>query len=298
VRARLGRDLPVRSIFEQPEIDRIARQIGAIQNAAAGLAPLLALRSAGKEASLFCIHPAAGLCWPLAGLAGRVGDHPIFGLQARGLDRPAPLPASIEEVVADCLRDVLSVQPSGPYHLIGWSFGGLVAQHLACALRERGESVALLAVLDTYPTQPVLTDAEASEAMFLRYCAEALGLPMPSDPDALTSDGLVELARAHGQGLAGLDADCLRRMLAVWRNNAALAARAAYRRFDGDMLLFVAEDRQGEPGPAPTAAMWRPYVAGRIQVCGVAARHHMMCQTRPLGQIASAIAGYIHPPSY
>ena len=201
----------------------------------------------------------------------------------------------LEEVVADCLRDILLVQASGPYHLIGWSFGGLVAQHVACALREHGESVALLAVLDTYPTQPVLSDAEASEATFLRYCAEALGLPVSEEPDELTNDGLVELARAHGQALAGLDADCLRRMLAVWRNNAALAARAAYRQFDGDMLLFVAEDRQGEPGPAPTAAMWTPYVAGRIQVCGVAARHHMMCQPRPLAKIASAIADYIHP---
>ena len=75
----------------------------------------------------------------------------IFGIQAPGLDgREEPL-ESVESM-ADCYLDaLLERQPDGPYFLIGYSFGGLVAFAMAQKLRAQGREVALLALLDAYP---------------------------------------------------------------------------------------------------------------------------------------------------
>jgi aspartate racemase len=53
------------------------------------------------------------------------GDHPIYGLQARGYTTTGCLPRTIEEMASGYLDEIHKVQPAGPYHLIGWSFGGV-----------------------------------------------------------------------------------------------------------------------------------------------------------------------------
>jgi thioesterase domain-containing protein len=109
----------------------------------------------GTRPPFFCVHPAGGdvLCFfPLARNLG--ADQPFYGLQARGLeDEREPL-TCIEEMAAAYLKEIRSVQPAGPYRLGGWSFGGLAAFEMAQQLRERGEEVALVAVLDTGPGVP------------------------------------------------------------------------------------------------------------------------------------------------
>src|SRR5260370_16768965 len=62
------------------------------------------------------------------------------------------LPNSIEEVALDYLSLIREVQPRGPYNLLGWSFGGLVAHAIATHLQSTDEKVGLLALLDSYPS--------------------------------------------------------------------------------------------------------------------------------------------------
>ena len=78
-------------------------------------------------------------------------EHPIYGLQARNLTQRARRPRSIDEMAEDYLSFIRRIQPHGPYNLLGWSFGGLVAHVIATQLRSMGEEVALLALLDSYP---------------------------------------------------------------------------------------------------------------------------------------------------
>ncbi len=75
----------------------------------------------------------------------------LFGLQARGLlDHERPY-TSVEEMAASYVREVVAEQPSGPYYLLGWSIGGKIAHEVARQLEERGERVALVAMIDTDP---------------------------------------------------------------------------------------------------------------------------------------------------
>jgi thioesterase domain-containing protein len=64
----------------------------------------------------------------------------------------------VEEVAQDHLKEILAVQPQGPYYLGGYSFGGLLALEVAKVLRARGESVIMLALFD--PAAPPLPRSE------------------------------------------------------------------------------------------------------------------------------------------
>src|SRR5215204_4219302 len=66
------------------------------------------------------------------------------------VDSAGPIPSSSGTFYLSIIR---KIQPAGPYNLLGWSFGGLVAHAIATHLQSMGEEVALLAMLDSYPVQ-------------------------------------------------------------------------------------------------------------------------------------------------
>jgi thioesterase domain-containing protein len=82
-------------------------------------------------------------------LADALGpDQPVWGLQSRGLDHPEDPHRSIVEMAAAYRAAIRTVQPGGPYHLVGWSLGGIVAQEMASQWESEGETVARIIMLD------------------------------------------------------------------------------------------------------------------------------------------------------
>src|SRR5215472_11533851 len=109
-----------------PEDVRWARQVRATsRSAGCALDMVLPLRVGGGSAPLFCAPPVVGLSWGFRALLPHIpAEHPLYGLQtSRGLRRPEPLPASMAELAADFADELRLVQPSGPYHVLGWSLG-------------------------------------------------------------------------------------------------------------------------------------------------------------------------------
>jgi acetoacetyl-CoA synthetase len=77
--------------------------------------------------------------------------HPIYGLQAKGIDGLAPPQETVEDMASFYLDAVEEFHPNGPYILIGYSFGGLVALEMAQRLSANGKQVAMLLLLDAFP---------------------------------------------------------------------------------------------------------------------------------------------------
>ena len=132
IRSTLEVDLSIRSLFEAPSVAALARQLRRDHPARSDFEVLLPIKPHGTRQPLFCIHDAWGVSWPYSKLIRHApSEYPIFGVQARNLAQSEMLPATIDEMAADYLTIIRQVQPFGPYNLIGWSFGGLVAHTMA-----------------------------------------------------------------------------------------------------------------------------------------------------------------------
>ena len=115
---------------------------------------LVPLRTAGTKCPLFLVHGVGGNILNFIGLAGQMrDDQPVYALQAQALLTGQAALLRLEDMAAYYVREVREVQARGPYHLLGYSFGGTVVVEMARQLREAGETVALVAMLDARTLQ-------------------------------------------------------------------------------------------------------------------------------------------------
>ncbi|MFE7802167.1 amino acid adenylation domain-containing protein, partial [Nocardia sp. NPDC057440] len=137
-----GANVPVQWVFTDPTPQSLARRIDTRlrgldeQDPGDALSVLLPLRAAGTDPPLFCVHPAIGLAWGFSGLVQHLGpDRPVQGLQSPTLTDPAARFDTLDQLAARYVREIRSVQPHGPYHLLGYSLGGTIAHAIAVQLR-------------------------------------------------------------------------------------------------------------------------------------------------------------------
>jgi amino acid adenylation domain-containing protein len=149
IEKRLGKNLPLATLFEAPNIERLA----SILRSTESLAPwpsLVALQPNGSKEPFFCVHAIDGDVMPFSDLAQNLGpEQPFYGLRAQGLDGRNPPYNKVEDMAAHYIKEIRALKPSGPYLLGGMCFGGIVAYEMAQQLRAQGQEVALLALIDT-----------------------------------------------------------------------------------------------------------------------------------------------------
>ncbi len=250
-RQALGLPLSVGQVMIAPSVARLAQVLSAAEGALgeerAGFGEVLPLRE-GEGRGLFCIHSASGFAWQYSGLFRHLRGHwPVIGLQS---PRPGGAMASCATMAAVCdhhLATLRRIQPHGPYHLIGYSLGGTVAQALAARLQALGEEVAFLGLLDTYPPEGqewgVASEAAAQEEVE-REQAQFL-----ADTETVVDESMVA---EKGQMFEAI--------VANYAAAVTLLAGASTPRFAGTASLFVAT-RSLPPGWEPEA-VWAPYVQG------------------------------------
>lgn len=149
----LGTTIAVGTVLTRPSVAELAAHLAVTRSASdLGRDHVLMLRREGAKEPLFCVHPAGGLAWAFSGLLPRLdADRPVVGLQLPSLSG-APLEAeTVDELAASYLRTVRGVQPHGPYHLLGYSFGGNVVHAMAALLWCDGEQVAFTGLIDSTP---------------------------------------------------------------------------------------------------------------------------------------------------
>ncbi|SBT41192.1 non-ribosomal peptide synthetase [Micromonospora narathiwatensis] len=291
VRATFAVDLAIRTLFEAPTVAELADRLDTADDGRGAFDVLLPLRRHGARPPLFCVHPASGFSWSYSGLMGHLTDRPIYGLQSRGLAEREELPADVGRIAEDYLARIREIQPTGPYHLLGWSFGGLIAHEIAARLRADGERVALLALLDSFPK----TEAERAEPAilnrteFLAGMLQLAGYPADAaDAQPVDEERVAELLSRNEGVLGRLEARHVTALYEVFANNSRLAREHRPGHVDLDALLFVAT-RDRAPGTDPVAA-WRPHLSGAVRVHDVDCQHNDMTQPEPLAAIGRVLA--------
>ena len=149
IEKRFKKRLPLSSLFQRATIQHLASVISQPRSAN-GSSSLVAIQPHGSKPPFFCIHEFFGDVFCYMNLARHLGqDQPFYALQARGLDDEEEPFADIEAMAKYYIDTIRAVQPQGPYALGGLCFGGVVAFEMAQQLRINGESVSVVALLDS-----------------------------------------------------------------------------------------------------------------------------------------------------
>jgi amino acid adenylation domain-containing protein len=147
-----GKYFPLPTFVAAPTVEKMASIIRKGQESLpVHSSPLVAIRSGGSKPPIFFVHGADGNVSIYRDLAGRLGhDQPVYGLQSQNLDMEQPALTSVEDMAAHFLKEIIAVQPQGPYFLGGYCLGGSIAYEIAQQLYGQGQEVALLVLMETY----------------------------------------------------------------------------------------------------------------------------------------------------
>jgi amino acid adenylation domain-containing protein len=153
-----SKKLPLATLFQAPTIEQLACVLRE-EGWTAPWRALVAVQAKGDKPPFFCVHAVGGNVLSYYKLANYLGENqPFYGLQARGLDGKQTPHTRIEDMAADYIKEIQTLQPEGPYFLGGHSFAGLVAYEMATQLYAQGQKVALLALFDSATPNLAITD--------------------------------------------------------------------------------------------------------------------------------------------
>ena len=292
------RNIPLAAIFAASTVADLAEQLEQYRSVDP-LGPLIPFNERGQGPAVFCIHPVVGLSWAYGSLSHMLGsDISVYGLQARGFRDASSLPGSIEEMARDYLQQMRACQPDGPYRLVGGSMGGLVAHEVARLLREDGEELELLAILDAFPC--LLDDAmqQRNEAELAADTLAFLGIEsreIPSSIDELTDilcreydifnlPELEELQQSNEETLAN--------MVELLKNNITLMRNFVPQYVDVDIQFFHAAATAENPAVCYEPEGWQPYVRA-MTVHSLDCHHQQMLDADIAAKIAPRIASVL-----
>ena len=233
----LGREVPLTLINQVPTFAAFCAALAADQTES--YSPLVVIKAGREVPPLFLIHGASGCVMELFPLGrSMTWRGGVIGIQAKGLDGRDVPHRTVEAMASEYLGAIKTQQPTGPYLLCGFSFGGSVALELACRLRAAGDEIAFLGLLDSLPPENHLLRIRTWAAYLWRAGARRIAK-----------------RGRRGGGRAGNQAVARAR----WMMLRALRASLAYRPrpYTGELTIFEASHR--DLGVPSMAAHWGKY---------------------------------------
>ena len=286
--ARLDRAVDQR---DQPEAEQPGTDHDADLPAAA--TGVVTLRAGGDLPPLFLIHPVGGSATRYVPLVSMLdGRRPVYAIEDPAL-HGTPL-AGIVDRASRYIELIRQVQPDGPYHLGGWSLGGVIGHEMARQLTEAGATVAIVVALDSRLAGPEETIGYIDIwRAFTGDVANPAGVPLVTadqfaglDPDAAEQLALDLLSQA-GLAPPHLREELRLRMRVVAANMQALNEHQP-RCYDGRVVLARAQHSEID------AERWRA-VAPRLELRTVPGNHFTLLQPPQLSQVAALLRDLLEP---
>jgi thioesterase domain-containing protein/acyl carrier protein len=301
---RLGVRVPVKALFGAANIAALAEYLKEhyAQTISAGCeddsswSPLVQLQPGTIKPPLFFAHPVGGNVFCYFNLARSLGtDQPFYALQSIGLKNGHSGQTRIEEMASYYVEHLRAVQPLGPYHLGGWSLGGVVAFEMARQLTADGADVSMLALIDS-PSPSAFTGTGrdddlpqlASFAIDLGFTEEHLSRAFNDVRQLPLEDQLAYmLDRALAENLvpAGMELDYLQRLFRVFKTNREALRAYAPGVYAGQITYVQAVGN--DPGDASNN--WSEFALGGVDLYQLPGDHYSILKQPYVDALAECI---------
>ena len=233
IRNTSGKTLPLATLAGAPTVAELARVVEKEEWSAPG-ACLVALQPKGSKVPFFCAPGAAMDVIHFTPLARSLGDdQPFYAFQPLGLDGPQAPHTRVEDMAAQYISEMRTVQPEGPYLLGGRCMGGLVALEMAHQLRAQGQRVGLIALLDSSQPPPSISLREYLRYLFFHH------LPRGQFLFCVTRDIRERMRAAKLKLTLGRKR---RRLLRVWQANNEARHTYVAEPFPGRLTMFQSSE--------------------------------------------------------
>lgn len=285
-----GRQLPPVLIYSAPTVEALATLLE--QPGPPRVPPLLLLKAGAQQPPIFIAHGLGDTVFDLFQLVDKIesshpiSSHPIYGMQARGIDGVDEPATSVEEMAQFHLEAIRHLQPRGPYFLIGYSLGGLVALEIARSLCAAGEKVALLALVDSYPDRKQLGLIQRARLSF-RLVRRRLTSPHASAQLRRRSE--ISESRSNTSQLMSSQAS-LGNIESRMRSSAVLALKRYRPNFYRGKINFVRAEVSTD-FPDDPIAVWS-HLADQITVETIPGDHWSMLTTQ-FEKLSSVLTRYL-----
>jgi amino acid adenylation domain-containing protein len=254
-----GKRMPIATLFQAPTIEQLADLLR--DGWSPSWSSLVPIQPNGSKIPFFCIHGAGGTVIIYHNLAKALSpDQPIYGLQAQGLDGKQRCLDRVEDMAEHYLKEIRTIQPTGPYFLGGLSFGGTVAYEIAQRLRAAGEEVGPLVLFDTFPGK-----YESSSTLLKKLWR----LPL-SEKTAYLGRKTAQYGRTLGRRLTqGLLPEALKR---VRHGIQQAGSQYSARPYEGPVVLFRASQKSLRGVDDPYAG-WKEFAVGGLEIYEITGDH-------------------------
>ncbi len=294
IQQELGKSLPLVTLFQSPTIADLANLIKTEKDIPTDFC-LVPIQPKGNKSPFFCVHAVGGdvLCY--ADLAGHLGlEQPFYALRSLGLDGSCEPLTRIEDMAATYIKALQTIQPEGPYQLGGWSMGGAIAFEMAVQLRASGQTVSLLALIDSYvPIQKFKGSLLMDEAILLADWVKNLsGLSNKALSISAETLRLLEaqeqlnyvLEQAKEVGLLPKEMGQKQgsSLFRVFKANSQAIARYTPQPYLGRITFFYADESM-KPNQDPSLG-WAAVAAGSITTHNIPGNHYSIIESEILAQ--------------
>ncbi len=272
VEREFGRKLTITALLEAPTVEQFVRLL---RDEKTAWSPLVVLQPAGVKPPFFFVHGLGGTVMRFHELARHMApDQPFHTFQAQGMDGNLPVLDNVDDMATLYLEHLQAAQPAGPYYLGGYSFGGFVALEMARRLLDRGQDVALLALVDTYLGQSnssllgrFFSLSTEQKLAYLKKRTTRYRRGIKRRIDALSFPAPVKAVR-----------------------NACAAAELKYKpvAYPGPVVLFQASDKALR-GLEDQNSGWRKYAVGGLEVHEIDGDHGNVLNEPNVRQLAAAL---------
>lgn len=297
LRETLGVQLPVRTLFEAATVAKLAAEIDS-DTRGSSYQPLVPLQIGDGKAPLFCCHPGNGDAVGYMRLANALGpEQTVYGFEASGLAPGEPMAVSLEQMARVYVKAMIAAYPSGPYNMIGWSFGGGLAFEMARQIEEAGREVGVLAFMDSVAPGTEGThegEVEMTDDVLLGGLTEQINVlghhfnvpvARKAAGEQLTWGEVMENFQRFGVVPKGYTPEDMQRKMAVFSNCVLLFSRYTPGVVKAPILHFRALEKLGQWN-----YNWGPFTMTGVYNVRIHCNHFLMGFEPHVNKVAKHLA--------